>query len=602
MSGKVFVAHTGDPQSDHELPTKQYMDAAYDRVNQLDGRHEALSTNHSATRTALQQLISNVHSPATTLAAGANTFVPKGSKLDQYKTTTDTIETALSMLATKEELLPYVKSSELQTALQTARTPCSNLSPPGGIINGQAFTGQETITIDAVSSTTFHTTVASLATKEDIQTHGVVTPTDLRSMKADTATNISPGGSIYGQPFTGRETITAQSLTPQGHLSGNAYNGDAAYVWSVNATETADNGTVPVRTPIGDIRAAKFIGDLQGQADSAVNALKLGGQDASVFVTHPQFETALASVPKQEAGTLLAARPSPPWQTGQIILSSAGLEVYDGTFWRIISLPTIRWPGWTAGGEGAIVLHENYLHIIAANAYALAPSMQQNLMDQTVLLKYTVDSTGLSYDTSGPSHANVLGYQWGLGKDQFFSLNMGTHNGGSGAVTVPLYLVVWDGTHNTPYAHAYIAVENGGEGTGFAYEFLHTTKHTVTLGFSINTAGKTFSYRIRCIDESGTPLANFERTNVPFQRDNDAVLDEASARSVTRGLCLGGGLEIHNMGTSGSSGTENVVFHGLHIAPNILSSDQFDENFVTRAASNGPMTLVGCDLNHPMGA
>lgn len=591
MSGKVFVAHTGDPQSDHELPTKQYMDAAYDRVNQLDSRHEALSTNHSATRTALQQLISNVHSPATTLAAGANTFVPKGSKLDQYKTTTDTIETALSMLATKEELLPYVKSSELQTALQTARTPCSNLSPPGGIINGQAFTGQETITIDAVSSTTFHTTVASLATKEDIQTHGVVTPTDLRSMKADTATNISPGGSIYGQPFTGSETITAQSLTPQGHLSGNAYNGDAAYVWSVNATETADNGTVPVRTPIGDIRAAKFIGDLQGQADSAVNALKLGGQDASVFVTHPQFETALASVPKQEAGTLLAARPSPPWQTGQIILSSAGLEVYDGTFWRIISLPTIRWPGWTAGGEGAIVLHENYLHI-TANAYALAESMHQNLMDQTVLLKYTVDSTGLSYDTTSQrSHANILGYQWGT-SSEFVSLVMGSHNGGRAAVVAPLYLLVEDTTY-AGYAHGYIAVEAGGEGTGFAYEFLHTVKHTVTLGFSINTTTKTFSYRIRCTDDSGTIRADFAKNDVTFQRPKDHLI--VSTQQNPHGLCLGGGLERFES-------SENVVFHGLHIAPNILSSDQFDENFVTRAASNGPLTLVGCDLNHPMGA
>ena len=234
----------------------------------------------------------------------------------------------------------YVKFSALSTT--TAQTATSNLSP-GGTINGQAFTGQETITIDAVGPTTLQSTVATLATDEDIGTLGLVTSADLHTMTAQTAANLSPGGTIYGQPFTGSETITAHSLAPQvPHLFGDAYNGDAARVWSFNAKENAEASTVPGRTTDGDIRATKFIGDLQGQADSAGSALTLGGQNASLFVTHTQLETALEGVPTQEGVTLPVARPSPP-QTGQMILSTAGLEVFDGAFWRTILPITTAW-------------------------------------------------------------------------------------------------------------------------------------------------------------------------------------------------------------------------------------------------------------------
>ena len=56
MSGRVFVAHKGEPGSETELPTQQYVDES---VNRLDTRHQALSNNHGATRAALQQLISD---------------------------------------------------------------------------------------------------------------------------------------------------------------------------------------------------------------------------------------------------------------------------------------------------------------------------------------------------------------------------------------------------------------------------------------------------------------------------------------------------------------------------------------------------------------
>ena len=150
MSRKVFVAYTGDPQSAHELPTKQYMKAVYDSVSQLDSRHQTLSNNHGATRAALQQLIAEVHGPQTSLADGAGGFVLVESELHRYKTSTDSIEIALTTLATKEELLMYVTLADLSTmTVQTA----THLSP-GGTINGQAFTGQETITIGAISQTT----------------------------------------------------------------------------------------------------------------------------------------------------------------------------------------------------------------------------------------------------------------------------------------------------------------------------------------------------------------------------------------------------------------------------------------------------------------
>ena len=122
MSGRVFVAHRGEPGGENELPTKQYVDNAYDSVNRLDTRHQALSNNHGTTRAALQQLISDVHGPHTTLADGAGTFTPVQSEFEQDKTSTDTLEHTVTTLATKNELSDYGT-----VTVQTA----TNLSPEG---------------------------------------------------------------------------------------------------------------------------------------------------------------------------------------------------------------------------------------------------------------------------------------------------------------------------------------------------------------------------------------------------------------------------------------------------------------------------------------
>ena len=82
MPGRVFVAYTGDPQSDHELPSKPYIDAVGALVSTLDSRHQALSNHHGTTRAALQQLIANVHGTGTTLPDGASAFVPVASELE----------------------------------------------------------------------------------------------------------------------------------------------------------------------------------------------------------------------------------------------------------------------------------------------------------------------------------------------------------------------------------------------------------------------------------------------------------------------------------------------------------------------------------------
>ena len=179
--------------------------------------------------------------------------------------------------------------------------------------------------------------MAALATKEELSTY--VKSADLQAATVHTVTHLSPGGTIHGQPFTGSESITAHTLTAGLHLSGDPYNGDTARVWSVNTSVDATFSTVPVRTLGGDIKAAKFIGDLQGHADRAVNALKLGGQNASLFVTHTQLDTALQAARETQEAAIPTARPSPPWQTGQIILSQRGLEVFDGAFWCAMGGP-----------------------------------------------------------------------------------------------------------------------------------------------------------------------------------------------------------------------------------------------------------------------
>ena len=333
MSGKVFVAYTGDPQSAHELPAKQYMKAAYDSVSQLDNQHQTLTHDHGTTRAALQQLIAEVHGPRTTLADGAGEFDVVESKLEQYKTTTDSIETTLPSLVTKEELLTYITPGELSTTtVQTA----THLSP-GGTINGHAFTGQETITVDVISATTLQNAVASLVTKEELSTY--VKSADLRAAAVQTVTHLSPGGTICGQSFTGSESITAHTLTAGLHLSGDPYNGDTDRIWSVNASVDATANTIPVRTSAGDIKAVKFIGDLQGQADMAGNALNLGGQSESLFITHTQLDTALEAARETQEVAIPTARPNPPWQAGQIILSDRGLEVFDGAFWCAMGGP-----------------------------------------------------------------------------------------------------------------------------------------------------------------------------------------------------------------------------------------------------------------------
>ena len=152
MSGRVFVAHKGDPRGENELPTQQYVD---DSVNRLDTRHQALSNNHGTTRAALQQLISDVHGPHTTLADGASTFDLVQSELGQYKTITATLEHTVTAMDSK--LSDYVKATDLETAtVQTAAT----LSP-GGTINGQPFTGQETVILDSISQMTLEDTLAN---------------------------------------------------------------------------------------------------------------------------------------------------------------------------------------------------------------------------------------------------------------------------------------------------------------------------------------------------------------------------------------------------------------------------------------------------------
>ena len=126
------------------------MKAAYDSVSQLDNQHQTLSHDHGTTRAALQQLIAEVHGPRTTLADGAGHFDLVESKLEQYKTTTDSIETTLPSLATKEELLTYITPGELSTTtVQTA----THLSP-GGTINGHAFTGIHASTMQNIGAPT----------------------------------------------------------------------------------------------------------------------------------------------------------------------------------------------------------------------------------------------------------------------------------------------------------------------------------------------------------------------------------------------------------------------------------------------------------------
>ena len=87
----------------------------------------------------------------------------------------------------------------------------------------QAFTGQETITIDAVSPTTLQSTVATLATKQDVLDY--VPSGAVSTATVQTATLLAPGGTIHGQRFTGGENITAKTLTPGDHLFGDAYPG-----------------------------------------------------------------------------------------------------------------------------------------------------------------------------------------------------------------------------------------------------------------------------------------------------------------------------------------------------------------------------------------
>ena len=176
----------------------------------------------------------------------------------------------------------------------------------------QAFTGQETITIDAVSPTTLQSTVATLATKQDVLDY--VPSGAVSTATVQTATLLAPGGTIHGQLFTGGENITAKTLTPGDHLFGDAYNGSAAAVWQVDAKEDAEANTVPIRTGTGDIKARKFIGVLQGQAESATDAMQLGGKDASQFVTQTVLDTALQSVSAPGGVTVQEGRPSPPWQ------------------------------------------------------------------------------------------------------------------------------------------------------------------------------------------------------------------------------------------------------------------------------------------------
>lgn len=350
MPGRVFVAYTGDPQSDHELPSKPYIDAVGALVSTHDSRHQALSNQHGTTRAALQQLIANVHGTGTTLPDGASAFVPVASELDNYTTKTDTIETTLAALATKDELTAYVKFTDLSTLTVQTATKLS----PGGSINGQAFTGQETITIDAVSPTTLQSTVATLATKQDVLDY--VPSAAVSTATVQTATLLAPGGTIHGQLFTGGENITAKTLTPGDHLFGDAYNGSAAAVWQVDAKEDAEANTVPIRTGTGDIKAVKFIGVLQGQAESAIDAMQLGGKDASQFVTQTVLDTALQSVSAPGGVTVQEGRPSPPWQARQVVLSPGGLEVFDGTSWRSITFPEIEVEQLLVGADATTVL------------------------------------------------------------------------------------------------------------------------------------------------------------------------------------------------------------------------------------------------------
>ena len=183
-----------------------------------------------------------------------------------------------------------------------------------------------------------------------------------------------------------------------------------------------------------------------------------------------------------------------------------------------------RWFGWTAHHAPSTILHENDL-LMGADFYATAPSTQYNLMDQTVLLKYTVNSTGLQpTDTLVPSiFSTILGYSLPNG---LVALHMAGHK--TTPFAVPLFLLVESGGD---YTHGYMAVSNSAEGTDFGYDFVHSVKHTVTLAFSINTSNRTFSYHIRCTGEMGNTLADIGKPDVTFQLGHPVP-------HRTRGTCI----------------------------------------------------------------
>ena len=114
MTGGRMYGSSDTPQRHDELTSKAYVEASIAAGQQFyDSRHQALSNNHSSTRLALQQLIQSVHGDATTLSDGANSFSLVASEWEQYKATTDGIQT---VMASKTDLEYYVKSADLDAA------------------------------------------------------------------------------------------------------------------------------------------------------------------------------------------------------------------------------------------------------------------------------------------------------------------------------------------------------------------------------------------------------------------------------------------------------------------------------------------------------
>ena len=308
MSGKVFVAHKGEPGGENELPTQQYVD---DSVNRLDTRHQALSNNHGTTRAALQRLISDVHGPHTTLADGASTFDLVQSELGQYRTITTTLEHTVTAMDSK--LSDYVKATDLETAtVQTAAT----LSP-GGTINGQPFTGQEKVVLDTVSQTTLQNTVALLATKSELSDY--VRATDLRTATVQTATTLSPGGTINGQLFTGQETVILDSIsqtTLEDTLANDASNIliNATQLNGKNAAEFVTQTELSALDTVSAQDLADTLADYTKTADMPSGSGSGSGSGTEVFVylpgdhvtpsTWPEMSTDVVAFPSSAAHAL----------------------------------------------------------------------------------------------------------------------------------------------------------------------------------------------------------------------------------------------------------------------------------------------------------